>query len=149
MWHNLIKIKWIFCGCYPCPSQSNQSLLENIGKTLDKCSKYYDKFDFLPILIFFMVSLKHSHLLNNQNLLSMTKVVCWCSLPKAVVSLKKDKQKKSTINWPAKFSKSTRGRLDIMIWPKNAPSSTMVGKQRKFMILEPLKWLFQCLKSPL
>ena len=41
---NLIKTKWLFCGCYHPPSQSDQYLFENIGKTLDKYSKHYDKF---------------------------------------------------------------------------------------------------------
>ena len=31
---NLIKTKWLFCGCYHPPSQSDQQLFENIGKTL-------------------------------------------------------------------------------------------------------------------
>ena len=35
-----------------------------------------------------------------------------------------------------------------MIWPKKCLPSTMVGEQRKFLILQPLKRLFQCLKSP-
>ena len=44
---NLIKTKWLFCGCYLPPSQSDQYFFENIGKTLDKYSKHYDK----PMLI--------------------------------------------------------------------------------------------------
>ena len=40
---NLIKTKWLFCGCYHPPSQSNQYFFENIGKALDKYSKH-DKF---------------------------------------------------------------------------------------------------------
>ena len=41
---NLIKTKWLFCGCYHPLSQSDQCFFENIGKTLDKYSKHYDKF---------------------------------------------------------------------------------------------------------
>ena len=41
---NLIKNKWLFCGCYHPPSQTDQYFLENIGKTLDKYLKHYDKF---------------------------------------------------------------------------------------------------------
>ena len=41
---NLIKTRWLFCGCYNPPSQSDQYLFENIGKTLDKYSNLYDKF---------------------------------------------------------------------------------------------------------
>ena len=41
---NLIKTKWLFCGCYHPPSQSDQYFFENIGKTLDKYSKHYDNF---------------------------------------------------------------------------------------------------------
>ena len=40
---NLIKTKWLFCGCYHPPSQSDQYVFENIGKKLDKYSNYYDK----------------------------------------------------------------------------------------------------------
>ena len=40
---NVIKTRWLFCGCYHPPSQSDQYLLENIGKALDKYSKHYDK----------------------------------------------------------------------------------------------------------
>ena len=40
---NLIKIKWLFCGCYHPPSLSDQYFFKNIGKTLDKYSKH-DKF---------------------------------------------------------------------------------------------------------
>ena len=40
---NLIKTKWLFCGCYHIPSQSDQYFFENIGKALDKYSKHYDK----------------------------------------------------------------------------------------------------------
>ena len=40
---NLIKTKWLFCGCYHPPSQSDQYFFENIGKALDKYSKH-DKF---------------------------------------------------------------------------------------------------------
>ena len=31
---NLFKTKWLFCGCYHPPSQSDQYFFENIGKTL-------------------------------------------------------------------------------------------------------------------
>ena len=41
---NLIKTRWLFCGCYHPPSQSDQYFFENIGKALDKYSKHYDKF---------------------------------------------------------------------------------------------------------
>ena len=41
---NLIKAKWLFCSCYHPPSQSDQYFFENIGRTLDKYSKHYDKF---------------------------------------------------------------------------------------------------------
>ena len=41
---NLIKTKWLFCGCYHPPSQSDQNFSENNGKTLFKYSKHYDKF---------------------------------------------------------------------------------------------------------
>ena len=41
---NLIKTKWLFCGCYHLPSQSDKYFFENIGKTLNKYSKHYDKF---------------------------------------------------------------------------------------------------------
>ena len=44
---NLIKTKWLFCGCYHQPCQSDQYFFENSGKTLDKYSKYYDKFMFV------------------------------------------------------------------------------------------------------
>ena len=40
---NLIKTKWLFCGCYHPPSQSDQYFFENTGKALDKYSKH-DKF---------------------------------------------------------------------------------------------------------
>ena len=40
---NLIKTRWLFCGCYHPPSQSDQYFFENIGKALDKYSKH-DKF---------------------------------------------------------------------------------------------------------
>ena len=36
---NLIKTKWLFCGCYHPPSQSDQYFFENIGKALYKYSK--------------------------------------------------------------------------------------------------------------
>ena len=39
-----LKLTWLFCGCYHSPSQSDQYFFENIGKTLDKYSKHYDKF---------------------------------------------------------------------------------------------------------
>ena len=42
--NNQIKTKWLFCGCYHPPSQSDQFFFGNFGKTLDKYSKYYDKF---------------------------------------------------------------------------------------------------------
>ena len=41
---NLIKTSWLFCGSYHRLSQSDQYFFENIGKTLDKYSKHYDKF---------------------------------------------------------------------------------------------------------
>ena len=41
---NLIKTRWLFCGCYHPPSQSDPYFFENIGKALDKYSKHYDKF---------------------------------------------------------------------------------------------------------
>ena len=41
---NVIKTRWLFCGCYHPPSQSDQYFFENIGKALDKYSKHYDKF---------------------------------------------------------------------------------------------------------
>ena len=41
---NLIKTKWLFCCCYHPSRQFGQYFFENIGKTLDKYSKYYDKF---------------------------------------------------------------------------------------------------------
>ena len=41
---NLIKSKWLFCSCYYPPRQSDQYFFENIGKTIDKYSKHYDKF---------------------------------------------------------------------------------------------------------
>ena len=41
---DLIKTKWLFCGCYHTPGQSDQYFFENIGKTLDKYSKDYNKF---------------------------------------------------------------------------------------------------------
>ena len=41
---NLIKTRWLFCGCYDPPSQSDQYFFENIGKTLDRYSKHYEKF---------------------------------------------------------------------------------------------------------
>ena len=41
---NLIKTKCFFCGCYHPPGQSDQYIFENIGKTLDKYSKHFDKF---------------------------------------------------------------------------------------------------------
>ena len=34
----------LFCGCYHPPSQSHQYFFENIGKTLNECSRHYDKF---------------------------------------------------------------------------------------------------------
>ena len=40
---NLIKTKWLFCGFYHPPSQSDQYFFENTGKALDKYSKH-DKF---------------------------------------------------------------------------------------------------------
>ena len=40
---NVIKTRWLFCGCYHPPSQSDQYFFENIGKALDKYSKH-DKF---------------------------------------------------------------------------------------------------------
>ena len=44
---NLIKTRWLFCGCYHPPSQSDQFFFENIGKAHDKYSKRYDKFMFV------------------------------------------------------------------------------------------------------
>ena len=44
---NLIKTRWLFCGCYHPPSQSDQFFFENIGKAHDKYSKHYDKFMFV------------------------------------------------------------------------------------------------------
>ena len=44
---SLIKTKWLFRGCYQPTSQSDQCFFENIGKTLDKYSKLYDKFKFV------------------------------------------------------------------------------------------------------
>ena len=41
---NLIKTKWLFCGCYHPLSHSDQYFFENIGKALHKYSKHYDKF---------------------------------------------------------------------------------------------------------
>ena len=41
---NLIQTRWLFCGFYPPPSQSDQYFVENIGKATDKYSKQYDKF---------------------------------------------------------------------------------------------------------
>ena len=41
---NLIKTRWLFCGCYHPPSQSDQYFFENIGKAHDKYSKHYYKF---------------------------------------------------------------------------------------------------------
>ena len=41
---NLIKTKWLFCGCYHPSSQPDQYFFENIGRALDKYSKDYDKF---------------------------------------------------------------------------------------------------------
>ena len=41
---NLIKTRWLFCGCYHPPSQSDQYFFDNTGKALDKYSKHYDKF---------------------------------------------------------------------------------------------------------
>ena len=41
---NVIKTKWLFCGCYHPPSHSDQYFIENIGKALHKYSKHYDKF---------------------------------------------------------------------------------------------------------
>ena len=41
---NMIKTKWLFCGCYHPPSHSDQYFIENIGKALHKYSKHYDKF---------------------------------------------------------------------------------------------------------
>ena len=32
---NLIKTRWLFCGCYHSPSQSGYYFFENIGKALD------------------------------------------------------------------------------------------------------------------
>ena len=40
---NLIKTKWLFCGCYHPPSQSDQYFFESSGKELNKYSKH-DKF---------------------------------------------------------------------------------------------------------
>ena len=37
---NLIKTKWLFCGSYHPPSQSDKYFFENIGKMLDKYSKH-------------------------------------------------------------------------------------------------------------
>ena len=39
---NLIKTKWLFCGCYHPHSQSDQHFSENIGKILEKYSEHYD-----------------------------------------------------------------------------------------------------------
>ena len=44
---DLIKTKWLFCGCYHTPGQSDQYFFENFGKTLDKYSKHYDKYMFV------------------------------------------------------------------------------------------------------
>ena len=41
---NLMKTKWLFCGCYHLPGQTDQYFFENVGKTLDKYSKHYVKF---------------------------------------------------------------------------------------------------------
>ena len=41
---NLIKTRWLFCGCYHPPSQSDQCFFENIEKLVDKYSKHYEKF---------------------------------------------------------------------------------------------------------
>ena len=35
---------WLFCDCHHLPYQSDQYFFENIGKTPDKYSKYYNKF---------------------------------------------------------------------------------------------------------
>ena len=40
----LIETKWLFCGCYHPPSQSDQYFFENIGKALNKYSRNYDQF---------------------------------------------------------------------------------------------------------
>ena len=40
---NLRKSKWLLCGCYHPPSQSDDYFFPNVGKSLDKYS-YYDKF---------------------------------------------------------------------------------------------------------
>ena len=44
---NLIKTKWLFCGCYHPPIQSDQYFIENIGNELGKYSKHYGKFMFV------------------------------------------------------------------------------------------------------
>ena len=41
---NVIKTKWLFCGCYHPRSHSEQYFIENIGKALHKYSKHYDEF---------------------------------------------------------------------------------------------------------
>ena len=41
---NLIKTKWLFCGCNQPPSQPDLYFFQNTGRALDKYSKHYDRF---------------------------------------------------------------------------------------------------------
>ena len=41
---NLRKSKWLLCGCYHPPRQSNDYFLHHLGKALDKFSKTYSNF---------------------------------------------------------------------------------------------------------
>ena len=41
---NINKIKWLVCGCYHPPSQSDEYFFYHLGKVLDKFSTKYDRF---------------------------------------------------------------------------------------------------------
>ena len=41
---NINKIKWLVCGCYHTPSQSDEYFFYHLGKVLDNFSTKYDRF---------------------------------------------------------------------------------------------------------
>ena len=41
---NINKIKWLVCGCYHSPSQSDEYFFYHLGKVLDNFSTKYDRF---------------------------------------------------------------------------------------------------------
>ena len=57
---NINKIKWLVCGCFHSPSQSDEYFFYHLGNVLDNFSKKYDRF----------VLLSNFNVQENENMLS-------------------------------------------------------------------------------